>query len=146
MGVVAFGFEVAILAMLYQWLQFPLWLASALGAELVLLARFVSTDHFVFGHARPTLGRCCRFHAAAIGSYAVSWIVLNGSASLFDVQYVAAAFLGSVGAFAWSGLTSFFWVWRPASGAASHSPSLALLDAGIEQGASGRVGIRSAQG
>ena len=38
--------------------------------------------------------------------------MLNGTASGFGVPYVAAAFLGSVAAFAWSGLTNFLWVWR----------------------------------
>ncbi|HEX8969318.1 MAG TPA: GtrA family protein, partial [Chloroflexota bacterium] len=75
--------------------------------------RFLSTDRFVFGYRRPALARCGRFHAAALGSFAVSWLVLNGSAATLHVQYVAAAFLGSVAAFGWSGITNFFWVWRP---------------------------------
>lgn len=114
-GVIAFGIEVAILGVLHQRLGWPLWLASATAAEFVLLGRFLSTDRFVFGYARPTLGRCWRFHAAAVGSFVLSWIVLNGSAALLDLQYVIAAFLGSVAAFAWSGLTNFLWVWRPVS-------------------------------
>lgn len=112
LGVAAFGVEVAILGVLRQGLQCPLWLASAIAAELVLLGRFLSTDRFVFGYTRPTLARCWRFHASAVGSFAVSWLVLNGSAVLLDVQYVVAAFLGSVAAFVWSGITNFFWVWR----------------------------------
>jgi putative flippase GtrA len=112
LGVLAFGAEVVALGALHQWLGCPLWLASAIAAESVLLARFVSTDRFVFGHARPTLTRCWRFHAAAAGSFAVSWLVLNGSATLLDVHYAVAAFLGSVASFGWSGITNFFWVWR----------------------------------
>lgn len=116
-GVIAFGVEVAILGVLHQWLRWPLWLASAIAAELVLLGRFMSTDRFVFGYSQPSLGRCWRFHLAALGSFAVSWTVLNGSAVLLDIQYVIAAFLGSVAAFAWSGLTNFLWVWRPVAAA-----------------------------
>src|SRR5919198_2964562 len=112
LGVVAFGAEVALLGLLHQWLKCPLWLASALAAECVLLARFVSTDRLVFGYAVPTLARCGRFHGAALGSFVVSWIVLNGTASVFGVPYVAAAFLGSIAAFVWSALTNFLWVWR----------------------------------
>ena len=112
LGVVAFGAEVALLGLLHQGLKVPLWLASAVAAECVLLARFVSTDRLVFGYAVPTLARCGRFHGAALGSFVVSWIVLNGTASVFGVPYVAAAFLGSVAAFVWSGLTNFLWVWR----------------------------------
>jgi putative flippase GtrA len=114
LGVAAFGAEVALLGVLHQWLKCPLWLASAVAAECVLLVRFLSTDRLVFGYAVPTLARCGRFHGAAIGSFAVSWAVLNGTAAAFGVPYVAAAFLGSVAAFVWSGLTNFLWVWRSA--------------------------------
>ena len=112
LGVAAFGAEVAMLGALHQWLGCPLWLASAMAAEVVLVGRFVSTDRYVFGHSHPTIGRCCRFHVAAAGSFAVSWLVLNGSAAVLDVQYVIAAFLGSAAAFVWSGLTNFLWVWK----------------------------------
>jgi putative flippase GtrA len=114
LGVLAFGVELVLLAVLHQWLRMPLWIASALAAEMVLLGRFVSTDRFVFGYATPSFGRCWRFHASALGSFTVSWIVLNTAAVMLGAQYVVAAFLGSVAAFAWSGLTNFLWVWRPA--------------------------------
>lgn len=112
LGVVAFGAEVLVLGVLHQWLGLPLWLASAMAAETVLLGRFFSTDRFVFGYVRPSFARCWRFHAAAVGSFVVSWLVLNGSAAIFDLHYAVAAFLGSVASFVWSGLTNFLWVWR----------------------------------
>jgi putative flippase GtrA len=112
LGLVAFGAEVLVLGVLHQWLGLPLWLASALAAEGVLLGRFFSTDRFVFGCARPSVSRCWRFHVAAAGSFVVSWIVLNGSTALLDVHYAVAAFLGSVASFIWSALTNFLWVWR----------------------------------
>jgi putative flippase GtrA len=116
LGVLAFGIEVGLLGLLRQGLECPLWLASAIAAEVVLLGRFLSTDRLVFGYAHPSLVRCWRFHAAAAGSFAVSWLVLNSSAALLDVHYAVAAFLGSVAAFVWSGLTNFLWVWRRAAG------------------------------
>jgi DNA-binding CsgD family transcriptional regulator len=73
----------------------------------------VTTDRFVFGHARPTLLRCVRFDLAAVGSFTVSWLVLNGSVQLLDVHFAIAAFLGSVASFIWSALSNFLWVWRP---------------------------------
>jgi putative flippase GtrA len=115
LGVAAFGGEVVLLSVLHQWLKCPLWLASALAAECVLLGRFLSTDRLVFGYNAPSLARCGRFHGAAVGSFAVSWIVLNGTAMAFGAPYVAAAFFGSVAAFIWSGLTNFLWVWRSPS-------------------------------
>lgn len=114
LGLVAFGAEVALLAVLYQRLRCPLWLASAVAAETVLLARFLATDRLVFGNETTSLVRCGRFHGAAAGSFAVSWLVLNGTATLLGLPYVAAAFMGSVAAFMLSALTNFLWVWRHA--------------------------------
>ena len=101
-----------VLGALHQWIGCPLWLVSAVAAEIVLLGRFFSRDRFVFGYPRPSSGRCWRFHVAAAGSFAVSWLVLNGAAVLLDVHYVVAAFMGSVASFVWSGLTNFLWVWQ----------------------------------
>jgi putative flippase GtrA len=112
LGVVAFLVELGLLAITHQLMHWPLWIASAVAAELVLLSRFLSTDRLVFGYRRPSFGRCWRFHAAAAGSFLVSWVVLNGSADLFGVQYALAAFLGTVAAFLWSCVTNFLWVWR----------------------------------
>ena len=100
--------------MLNQWLRLPMWLASALAAEFVLLGRFLTTDRLVFGCARPNLDRCIKFHTAAVGSFIVSWLVLNGSVQLLEVHFAIAALVGSVAAFIWSALSNFLWVWRPA--------------------------------
>jgi putative flippase GtrA len=112
LGVLAFGIEIVLLTVFHQWLKLSLWIASAMAAEFVLIGRFLTTDRFVFGYPTPSLGRCWRFHASALGAFAVSWLVLNAAASVLGVQYVAAAFFGSVAAFGWSGLTNFLWVWR----------------------------------
>jgi putative flippase GtrA len=135
LGLAAFGGEVVLLGVLHQWLKCPLWLASAVAAECVLLARFLSTDRLVFGYATPTLARCGRFHGAAVGSFAVSWVVLNGTATAFGVPYVAAAFLGSVAAFVWSGLTNFLWVWR----SPRQHPSVMISPAAAERTAAGET-------
>ncbi len=112
LGVLAFGIEIVLLTVLHQWLKISLWIASAMAAETVLIARFLTTDRIVFGYARPSLARCWRFHISALGSFLVSWLVLNSAAAMLGLQYVPAAFLGSVAAFGWSGLTNFLWVWR----------------------------------
>ncbi len=116
LGVLAFGIEIVLLTVLHQWLSLSLWIASAVAAEIVLIGRFLTTDRFVFGYGSPSLGRCGRFHLSAFGSFLVSWLVLNSAATMLGVQYVPAAFLGSVAAFVWSGLTNFLWVWRPLRG------------------------------
>jgi putative flippase GtrA len=115
LGLLAFLFELGLLALLHQGLGMHLWQASALAGEVVVLSRFLSTDRFVFGYATPSFGRCWRFHVAAAGSFTVSWLVLNGSAHALGLPYPVATFVGSVAAFVWSGLTNFLWVWRTRS-------------------------------
>lgn len=118
LGVLAFGVELAILALLHQYLRWPLWQASAIAAEIVLLGRFLSTDRLVFGYKAPTLARCWRFHVSAAGAFAVSWLALNGSATLLGLPYPLACFVGTVASFVWSSLTNFLWVWRQPTDAA----------------------------
>ena len=108
----AFAVELVILAVLHQLWRWPLWQASAIAAEIVLLGRFLSTDRFVFGYRRPSIQRCWRFHVAAAGSFAVSWVVLNSTASFLHFPYPVAAFAGTVASFVWSAMTNFLWVWR----------------------------------
>ncbi len=131
LGVAAMVAEIALLGLLYQGLGIPLWLASALAAETLILVRFVVADRWVFGYAHPAWSRCGRYHGAAAGAFVVSWVVLNGSAAALDasgvirqlqvglldessVRYVVPALLGTGAAFVWSFLTNFLWVWRPA--------------------------------
>jgi len=113
LGLIAFGLELGLLAILHQWLGMHLWQASALAGETVIIGRFLTNDRYVFGHPTPSFGRCWRFHVASIGSFTVSWLVLNGTAHALQVPYPVAAFLGSAAAFVWSALTNFLWVWRP---------------------------------
>ncbi len=124
LGVVAVGVEIGWLSVLYQVLGIPLWLASGIAAETLILARFVIADRWVFGYPRPTLGRCGRYHGASAGAFSVSWVVLNGSAAALGVPYVAAALLGTGASFFWSLLTNFLWVWRPAPSVADSPPGL----------------------
>jgi putative flippase GtrA/poly(3-hydroxybutyrate) depolymerase len=112
LGLLAFVAEVGLIGLLRQQFAWPLWLASAVAGEAVVIARFLTTDRLVFGHCRPTLERGVRFQSAALGSFAASWLVLNASAAALNLPYVAAAFLGSLAAFVWSALTNFLWVWR----------------------------------
>lgn len=111
LGVAALGVEIAVLGALTQWCHLPLWLASAVAAELLILARFALTDRWVFGHRRPTMRRLARYHGASAGAFAVSWATLNTSAVALGVWYPVAALLGTAASFGWSLATSFLWVW-----------------------------------
>ena len=82
LGVAAFGAELVLLGALHKGLGYPLWLASAVAAESVLLVRFVTTDRLVFGHARPSFGRCWRFHVASAGSFVVNPSASNPSGQI----------------------------------------------------------------
>ena len=114
-GVVAVVGEVAMLEVLVERLGIPLWAASALAAESLMLARFLVTDRWVFGYARPSVGRLGRYHGTCAGAFVVSWGMLNALSALLGLDYRVAWALGTVAALAWSAWSNLLWVWRPAS-------------------------------
>jgi putative flippase GtrA len=110
-GATAALLELALLRALFELLGWPLPVATALAAEVLILGKFVSTDRLVFGHASPTLNRLLRYHGASAGALLVYWLVINGLAAFGGVPYVAAFIVGTAAAFAWSLVTNFLWVW-----------------------------------
>ena len=114
-GVTASLLELGLLRVLYESLAWPLPVATAVAAEVLILGKFFVADHWVFGHARPGVNRLLRYHGASAGALVVYWLVINGLAELLGLPYVAAFVLGTGAAFAWSLVTNFLWVWaRPA--------------------------------
>ena len=129
LGVGAAVAELGLLKLLYEGLVWPLWLATAVAAETLILVKFFVADRWVFGYRVPTMGRAVRYHGACAGALIVYWLVINGLASLFGFAYEVAFVLGTGASFVWSLLTNFLWVWaRPtrttqaekASGIAEH--------------------------
>jgi putative flippase GtrA len=103
--------ELALLRVLFELLEWPLPVATAIAAEVLILGKFVTTDRLVFGYASPTVNRLLRYHGASAGALLVYWLVINGLAELRGVPYVAAFIVGTAAAFAWSLVTNFLWVW-----------------------------------
>ena len=91
--------------------------ATAVAAEVLILAKFVIADRWVFGHRRPSPTRLARYHGASAGALIVYWLAINGLAALFGLEYVLAFVLGTAAAFGWSLLTNFLWVWPSRRGA-----------------------------
>jgi putative flippase GtrA len=110
-GATAALLELALLRVLFELLGWPLPVATAIAAEVLILGKFVTTDRLVFGHALPTVNRLLRYHGASAGALLVYWLVINGLAELRGVPYVAAFIVGTAAAFAWSLVTNFLWVW-----------------------------------
>ena len=116
-GVTAAVIELALLRVLYEMLAWPLPVATAVAAEVLILAKFFSADRWVFGHTWPAMPRLVRYHGASAGALVVYWLVINGLAVLLGLPYVAGFILGTAAAFAWSLLTNFLWVWaKPSPG------------------------------
>jgi putative flippase GtrA len=103
--------ELALLRVLYEDLDWPLPIATAVAAEVLILFKFLTNDRLVFNHRFPTLGRLVRYHGASAGALLVYWLVVNALSLLLGVVYVAAFVVGTAAAFAWSLLTNFLWVW-----------------------------------
>jgi putative flippase GtrA len=110
-GVTASLLELALLRVLYEVLAWPLPVATAVAAEVLILCKFFTADRWVFGHARPAVNRLLRYHGASAGALIVYWLVINGLAELLGLPYVAAFVIGTGAAFAWSLVTNFLWVW-----------------------------------
>jgi putative flippase GtrA len=114
-GLTASLVELALLRELYDWLRWPLPVATAVAAEVLIIAKFVTSDRWVFSHAWPTVGRLVRYHGASAGALIVYWLVVNAVGVLVGLPYVIAFVLGTGAAFTWSLVTNFLWVWAPAT-------------------------------
>jgi len=110
-GLTASLVELALLRLLYEVLQWPLPVATATAAEILILVKFVVTDRLVFGHPSPTAERLVRYHGASAGAFVAYWLAINGLAVVVGLPYVAAFLLGTAAAFAWSLMSNFLWVW-----------------------------------
>jgi putative flippase GtrA len=113
LGLTASLIELALLRGLYEGLSWPLPIATAVAAEVLILAKFLANDRFVFGHLWPNLARLVRYHGASAGALVVYWLALNGLTLGLAVPYVAAFVIGTGAAFTWSLITNFLWVWEP---------------------------------
>jgi putative flippase GtrA len=116
LGLTASLVELALLRGLYEVMQWPLPVATAIAAEVLIITKFLVADRWVFSHRWPTLNRLLRYHGAAAGALVVYWLITNGLVLLVDLAYVIAFIVGTAGAFVWSLLTNFLWVWaQPAA-------------------------------
>jgi putative flippase GtrA len=111
-GIAAAGAELALLRVLLEVVGWPLPLASAVAAEVLILVKFLVSDRFVFGHAYPTLSRLAKYHGACAGALVVYWLVINGLGTLLAMEYTLAFVVGTAASFGWSLMTNFLWVWR----------------------------------
>ena len=110
-GLTASLLELGLLRVLYESLLWPLPLATAVAAEVLILGKFFAADRWVFGHAWPAMPRLVRYHGASAGALVAYWLVINGLAAFEGIPYVAAFVVGTGAAFAWSLVTNFLWVW-----------------------------------
>ena len=111
LGVTASLLELGLLRALYEGLMWPLPVATAVAAEVLIIFKFLMNDRFVFGHAWPTLQRLVKYHGASAGALVVYWLAINALTLLAGVPYVAAFVVSTAAAFTWSLFTNFLWVW-----------------------------------
>jgi putative flippase GtrA len=119
MGLAASLIELILLRGLYEVLLWPLALATAIAAEVLIVAKFLVADRWIFSHRWPTLKRLIRYHGASAGALVVYWLVTNALVLQVGLAYMVAFVVGTGAAFVWSLLTNFLWVW--AQPAPSHA-------------------------
>jgi len=112
LGLTASLLELGLLRVLVEGALWPLPLATAVAAEVLIVGKFLANDRYVFGHPWPNLPRLLRYHGASAGALVVYWLVLNALSLLGGVPYVAAFVIGTAAAFSWSLVTNFLWVWE----------------------------------
>jgi putative flippase GtrA len=111
LGVTASLVELALLRGLYEVLLWPLPVATAIAAEVLIIVKFLVADRWVFGHAWPHVNRLVRYHGASVGALVAYWLVINALSLIAGLPYMVAFLVGTAAAFAWSLLTNFLWVW-----------------------------------
>lgn len=110
-GLAFTGGGLIVLYVLRDLLRLPLMAATAAGAEVTLLLRFLINDAWVLGHRRPTWTRLWQFHVASAGGGAIWWVVANVLPQ-FGIHYLLAATAGTACSVIFSVTTNFFWIWR----------------------------------
>jgi putative flippase GtrA len=129
LGVTASLLELALLHGLYEGLTWPLPLATAVAAEVLIIGKFLVNDRLVFDHRWPNVSRLVRYHWASAGALAIYWVVLNALSLSAGVPYQIAFVVGTAAAFTWSLITNFAWVWGQHNlprGSNGYGPSLPL--------------------
>jgi putative flippase GtrA len=111
LGVAASLLELALLRSLYEGLHWSLPIATAVAAEVLIIAKFLLNDRFVFDHRWPTGRRLLRYHGASAGALAVYWLAINALSLFAGVPYIPAFVVSTAAAFTWSLFTNFLWVW-----------------------------------
>ena len=111
-GVAFIGLSVPLLYLLTDVAGLPFPVTSLVVGELLLVARFLVNDRFVFRRPAPTWRRFAEYHAAAAGSFAVWWVVAN-ALSHVGVHYVLASFGGTAASVCVNLVTNFLWIWAP---------------------------------
>ena len=112
-GLAASLVELGLLKLLYEGASWPLPIATALAAEVLILVKFGVSDRWVFARTGSGIARLLRYHGASAGAFVVYWLVINGLAAWLDVPYALAFVVGTAAAFVWSLITNFLWVWAP---------------------------------
>src|SRR4051812_11475073 len=80
--------ELGLLRVLYEVLTWPLPLATAVAAEVLILVKFAIADRYIFNHERPSADRLLRYHGACAGALVVYWLTINGLSAFADVPYI----------------------------------------------------------
>jgi putative flippase GtrA len=117
LGATAAGVELMLLRLLFEFLAWPLAVATAVAAETLILVKFAVADRWIFSHPRPTLDRLLKYHGASAGALVVYWLIINSLAVFAGLAYPLAFVLATGASFAWSLATNFLWVWSNPSAA-----------------------------
>ena len=86
-----------MLRVLYEGLAWPLPVATAVAAEVLILVNSSRPTGWSSAMPSPALDRLMRYHGASAGALVVYWLVINGLAEFLGLPYVVAFMRGHGG-------------------------------------------------
>lgn len=96
---------------LYDRVQLPLAVASAVAVEVAIANNFLLNDRWTFGVKVPRLARFAKFNAVSLGGLAITTATLWTLATYLGIYYLLANLVGIALATTWNFAVNLVWTW-----------------------------------
>jgi len=114
-GAVATAAHYALLAAVVEWLRWPAWLGSGLGAVLGAQVAFFGNRVFTFAHEGPVLPAWAKFMGTAAAGALLGMLIVGGTVNL-GLHYLLGQVLATLASLVMTFLINRAWTFRHAQG------------------------------
>ena len=112
-GAVATAAHYALLAIVVEWLRWPAWIGSGLGAVLGAQVAFFGNRVFTFGHEGEVLPAWLKFQGTAVAG-AVLGMLIVGAAVHLGLHYLVGQVIATLASLVLTFLINRAWTFRHA--------------------------------